>query len=234
MGPEPSAARSLPRLPIVIDVAIAFIVLGAVIGFGKGFVVPLAAAGGALLTLGVLYAGPLTGALPTGTAGLGVGAIALFVGGTVFTTVGSFVVGIVHRVGILKRFDKVLGIPLGMATAVVTLYVAVVATLVLDGWLDPLHGKTALESQDIAALQTVAGANPAFATFADPQMLKLLAQSAAKAPVAAAELEKVDAAVAFYEQKLRPELLQSRIVPVLLAVGEKLPFMGRPATLPAP
>jgi hypothetical protein len=182
----------------------------------------------------VLYAGPLTGALPTGTAGLGVGAIALFVGGTVFTTVGSFVVGIVHRVGILKRFDKVLGIPLGMATAVVTLYVAVVATLVLDGWLDPLHGQTALESQDIAALQTVAGANPAFATFADPQMLKLLAQSAAKAPVAAAELEKVDAAVAFYEQKLRPELLQSRIVPVLLAVGEKLPFIGRPATLPAP
>ena len=218
----------------MIDLAIvAFIVLGAVIGFGKGFVVPLVAAGGALLTLGVLYAGPLTGALPTGTAGLGVGAIALFVGGTLFTTVGSFVVGIVHRVGILKRFDKVLGIPLGMATAVVTLYVAVVATLVLDGWLDPLHGKTALESQDIAALQSVAGANPAFATFADPQMLKLLAQSAAKAPVAAADLEKVDAAVAFYEQKVRPELLQSRIVPVLLAIGEKLPFIGRPTTLPA-
>jgi hypothetical protein len=167
----------------VIDVAIvAFIVLGAVIGFGKGFVVPLLEAGGALLTLGALYAGPLTGALPTGTAGLGVGAIALFVGGTLLTTVGSFVVGIVHRVGILKRFDKVLGIPLGMATAVVTLYVAVVATLVLDGWLDPLHGKTDLESQDIAALQSVAGANPAFATFADPQMLKLLAQSAPAEP----------------------------------------------------
>jgi len=71
-----------------------------------------------------------------------------------------------------------------------------------------------------------------FATFADPQMLKLLAQSAAKAPVASAELEKVDAAVAFYEEKVRPELLGSRIVPVLLAIGEKLPYIGRPATLP--
>ena len=50
----------------MLDIAIvAFIVLGALVGFGKGFVVPLAAAGGALLTLGVLYAGPLTGALPT-------------------------------------------------------------------------------------------------------------------------------------------------------------------------
>ena len=43
-----------------------------------------------------------------------------------------------------------------------------------------------------------------FATFADPQMLKLLAKSAAKAPVASAEFEKLDAAVAFYEQKVRP------------------------------
>ena len=217
----------------MLDIAIvAFIVLGAIVGFGKGFVVPLAAAGGALLTLGVLYAGPLSGALPTGTAGLGVGAIALFVGGTLFTTVATFVVGIVHRVGIVKRFDKVLGIPLGMATAAVTLYVAVLATLVLDGWLDPVHGKTAFGPQEIAALQVVASANPAFATFADPQMLKLLAQSAAKAPVGSAELEKVDVAMAFYEQKVRPELLASRIVPVLLAIGEKLPFIGRPATLP--
>ena len=217
----------------MLDIAIvAFIVLGAIVGFGKGFVVPLAAAGGAVLTLGVLYAGPLTGSLPTGTAGLGLGAIALFVGGTLFATVATFVVGIVHRVGILKRFDKVLGIPLGMATAAVTLYVAVLATLVLDGWLDPLHGKTAVGPQEIAALQAAAGANPAFAMFADPQMLKLLAQSAAKAPVASADIEKVDAAMAFYEQKVRPELLASKIVPVLLAIGEKLPFIGRPATLP--
>jgi hypothetical protein len=217
----------------VIDLAIvAFILLGAIVGFGKGFVVPLAAAGGAVLTFAALYAGPLTGALPTGTAGLGVGAIALLVGGTLFTTVATFIVGIVHRVGILRRFDKVLGIPLGMATAAVTLYIAVLATLVLDGWLDPLHGKTAFGPQDIAALQSVAGANPAFATFADPQMLKLLAQSAAKAPVASADLDKADTAIAFYEEKVRPELLSSRIVPLLLAIGEKLPYIGRPATLP--
>jgi len=218
----------------MVDLAIvAFIVLGAVAGFGKGFVVPLAAAGGAVLTLAALYAGPLTGALPSGTAGLGVGAIALFVGGTVFSAVATFVVGIVHRVGILRRFDKVLGVPLGMVTAAVTLYVAVLATLVLDGWLDPLHGKTAFGPQDIAALQSVAGANPAFAAFADPQMLKVLAQSAAKAPVASADLQKVDSAIAFYEEKVRPELLSSRIVPVLLVIGEKLPYIGRPAMLPA-
>jgi len=141
-------------------------------------------------------------------------------------------VGIVHRVGILKRFDKVLGIPLGMATAAVTLYVAVLGTLVLDAWLDPLHGKTSFGPQEIAELQTVAGANPAFATFADPQMLKLLDQSAAKGPVSGDQVSQADAALGFYEQKIRPELLASNLVPVILAIGEKLPFIGRPATLP--
>jgi hypothetical protein len=218
----------------VLDIAIVgFILLGAVIGFGKGFVIPLAAAGGALLTLAVLYAGPLTGALPTGNAGLGVAATGLFVGATLFTSVAAFVVGIVHRVGFFMRVDRVLGIPLGMVTAAVTLYVAVLATLVLDGWLDPLHGKTAFGPQEIAALQAVARANPAFGMFADPAVLKLLAQSAAKAPLASTELEKIDSAMAFYEQKVRPELLASKIVPVLLAIGERLPFIGRPATLPA-
>jgi hypothetical protein len=34
------------------------------------------------------------------------------------------------------------------------------------------------------------------------------------------------------EQTVRPELLRSRIVPVLLAVGESLPVIGRHAELP--
>src|SRR5918999_3684117 len=96
------------------DLAIvAFVLLGALIGFRKGFVVPLVAQGGAILTLAALYAGPLTGALPAGTAGLGAGAIAIAVGATAFGTVAAFVVGLIHRFGALKRFDKILGIPLG-------------------------------------------------------------------------------------------------------------------------
>jgi len=35
--------------------------------------------------------------------------------------------------------DKVAGIPLGAGTAALTLYVALVGTVVLDGWLAPLH-----------------------------------------------------------------------------------------------
>jgi hypothetical protein len=217
----------------VADIAIvAFILLGALIGFSKGFVLPLVAVGGALFGMALLFTGPFSGSLPSGTAGLGAGAIALGLGAMLFARVGMFAVGLIHRFGLLKKVDKVLGIPIGMATAAVALYVTLLGTLTVDAWLDPLHGKEAIGTQEISALQTLAKANPTLAVFASPTMLETLLQSAAKSPVTSDQLSQADAALDFYEQKVRPELLQSRIVPVVLTIGEKLPFIGRPATLP--
>lgn len=216
------------------DIAIvAFILLGALIGFSRGFVLPLLAAGGAVFALAFLFAGPMNGAVPSGAAGLGAGAIALGLGAMLFTRIGMFVVGLLHRFGFLKKVDRVLGIPIGMATAAVALYVALLGTLTVDAWLDPLHGKAAIGTEEIAALQTMAKANPTLSVFANPTMLQALLESAAaKGPVSGEQLSQADAALGFYEQKVRPELLQSRIVPVVLTIGEKLPFIGRPATLP--
>jgi hypothetical protein len=218
----------------MLDIAIVgFILLGALIGFSKGFVLPLVAAGGALLAIAFLYAGPFNGAVPSGSVGLGAGAIALGLGATLFARVGMLVVGLIHRFGFLKKVDKVLGIPIGMATAAVALYVALLGTLTLDAWLDPLHGKPAIGTQEIAALQTLAKTNPILSVFANPTMLQALLESAAaKGPLSGDQLSQADAALGFYEQKARPELLKSRIVPMVLAIGEKLPFIGRPATLP--
>jgi hypothetical protein len=214
-------------------VIVAFILLGAVIGFSRGFVVPLLAVGGSLFGIALLFTGPFSGSLPSGTAGLGAGAIALGLGAMLFTRVGMFAVGLIHRFGLLKKVDKVLGIPIGMATAAVALYVALLGTLTVDAWLDPLHGKAAIGTQEISALQTLAQANPTLSVFASPTVLQALLESAAaKGPLSGDQLSQADAALGFYEQKVRPELLQSRIVPVVLAVGEKLPFIGRPATLP--
>jgi hypothetical protein len=213
-------------------VIVAFILLGALIGFSRGFVLPLLAVGGALFGIALLFTGPFSGSLPSGTAGLGAGAIALGVGAMLFTRVGVFLVGLIHRFGLLKKVDKVLGIPVGMATAAVALYVALLGTLTVDAWLDPIHGKAAIGTQEIAALQTLAKANPTLSVFASPTMLQALLESATKGAVSGDQISQADAALGFYEQKVRPELLQSRIVPFVLTVGEKLPFIGRPATLP--
>lgn len=213
-------------------VIIGAIVLGAIAGWRKGFVLPLIVLGGALFSIASLYAGPLNGIVPTGTAGLGLGAVALFIGGMLLGRVGGVLVGLVYRVQALRKLDQIVGIPLGAATAVVGVYVAVLGTLALDSWLSPLHGKAAIEVQDIAAVQALAAANPSLGIFADPAVLKAMASAATSSPVAADQLAKFDATLAFYEQTVRPELLQSRIVPVLLVVGESLPFIGRHAELP--
>ncbi|MGH2491206.1 MAG: CvpA family protein [Candidatus Limnocylindria bacterium] len=214
---------------LVIIGAVAF---GALAGWRKGFVLPLIALGGALLSIASLYAGPLNGIVPSGTAGLGLGVVALFIGGAVLGRVGGVLVGLVYRVQVLRRIDKVVGIPLGAVTATVAVYVALLGTLAVDGWLSPLHGKATIELQDISAIQALAAANPALGIFADPAVLQAMATAATSSPVAADQLAKFDATLAFYEQTIRPELLQSRIVPVLLAVGESLPFIGRHAELP--
>jgi hypothetical protein len=60
----------------------------------------------------------------------------------------------------------------------------------------------------------------------------LLESAAAKGPLSGDQLSQADSALGFYEEKVRPELLSSKIVPLLLAIGAKLPVIGRPATLP--
>jgi hypothetical protein len=82
-------------------------------------------------------------------------------------------------------------------------------------------------------VQALAAVNPSLAMFADPAMLTALASAATSSPVAADQLAKFDTTLAFYEQTVRPELLKSKILPLLLTLGESLPVIGRHAELPS-
>lgn len=211
---------------------IGVIALGAIAGWHWGFVRPLIVIGGALVSIALLYAGPLNGVVPSGILGLGLGVAAFFIGGTILGGIGGVLVGLLHRVRVLRRFDRLVGIPLGAATATVAVYVALLGTLTLDAWLSPFHGKATFNVDDIAAVQTMAAANPSLAMFAEPAVLKGLTTAATKSPVAKDRLANFDATLGFYELTIRPELLQSRILPMLLAAGESLPFIGRHAEMP--
>jgi uncharacterized membrane protein required for colicin V production len=215
------------------DVAIVIaIALGAFAGWRKGFVVPLVVQAGALASLAALYAGPLQGIVPAGLGGIGLGVAVVVLGSSIIGTIGGMLMGLVWRFGVLKRLDKVAGIPLGAATAAVTLYVALLGTIAIDGFLSPLHGTTAIGPQQLAAVEKLAALNPSFAAFADPSMLSTLAIAASKTPIATDQLAKYDAALGFYESSLRPALLASRLAPALLALGERLPVIGQHVTFP--
>lgn len=218
----------------MVDLAIVVaIAAGAFAGWQRGFIVPLVIQAGALLSLAALYAGPLNGVVPSGFAGLGMGAAALVLGSSILGAIGGAFTSLVYRIGVLKRFDKAVGIPLGAATAAVSLYVALVGLVALDGWLAPLHGKLAIAPADIVAIEQIAAANPSLGVFADPTTLEAVAQAAAKAPIPSVELSQHAAALGIYEDKVRPQLLSSRLAPLLLSLGAQLPLIGRHVELPA-
>ena len=217
----------------MIDLAIVIaLAAGAFAGWRKGFIVPLIVQAGALAGVATLYAGPLQGTVPSGVAGMGLGIAAVVLGSSVLGAVGGILVRLVYRFGVLQRFDKVAGIPLGAATAGITLYVALVGVIALDGWLAPLHGAAAIGPQQMKAVQALAATNPTLAAFADPTMLNEMAAAAAKAAIPTDQLAKYDAALGFYETSVRPALLSSRIAPALLAIGEKLPIVGQHVDFP--
>jgi len=216
----------------MVDVAIVIaLAAGAFAGWRKGFIVPLVVQAGALLSLAAVYAGPLQGAVPSGTAGLGLGIGAIVLGSSILGAVGGLFIRLVYRFGVLKAADKVAGVPLGLATAAITLYVALVGTIALDGWLAPLHGAT-IGPEQLAAVEKIAAVNPALATIADPSLLTSIAAAAQSTPIAADQLAKYDEALGFYETSVRPALLESRIAPAMLALGEHLPLIGQHVVFP--
>jgi hypothetical protein len=217
----------------MVDLAIVIaLAAGAFAGWRKGFVVPLVVQAGALLSLAALYAGPLKGSVPSGAAGLGLGIGAVVLGSSILGAIGGLFIRLVYRFGVLKRMDKVAGVPLGAATAAVTLYVALVGTVALDGWLAPLHGTLAIGPQQLAAVEKLAAVNPTFSAFADPTMLNSIALAAQTAPIPTEQLAKYDAALGFYETSVRPALLSSKIAPAILTLGEHLPVIGQHVVFP--
>jgi len=217
----------------MVDVAFVIaLAAGAFAGWRKGFIVPLVVQAGALLSLAAVYAGPLQGSVPSGTAGLGLGIGAIVLGSSILGAVGGLFIRLIYRIGVLKSADKVAGVPLGLATAAITLYVALVGTIALDGWLAPLHGSLTIGPQQLASLEQLAAVNPTFSAFADPTMLTSIAAAAQSAPIPKEQLAKYDAALGFYESSVRPALLESRIAPFVLALGEHLPFIGQHVVFP--
>jgi hypothetical protein len=217
----------------MVDLAIVIaLAAGAFAGWRKGFIVPLVVQAGALLSLATLYAGPLRGNVPSGAAGLGLGIGAVVLGSSILGAIGGIFIRLVYRFGVLKRMDKVAGVPLGAATAAITLYVALVGTVALDGWLAPLHGTLAIGPQQLAAVEKLAAVNPTFSAFADPTMLNSIAAAAQAAPIPTEQLAKYDAALGFYETSVRPALLSSKIAPAILTLGEHLPVIGQHVVFP--
>ena len=213
-------------------VVVAVVALAAFAGFKRGFIAPLFAISLSLVGLYAVYAGPAAGSVPTGSAGIGLGVVLVGVASTFLMRIGGAIVSVVHRVGILQKTDRVLGVPLGAVTGLFTVYLALVAIVSFDGLIAPLHGKATVDQAAVAAVRAAVAANPQFGVMIDAGTLDTLAAQVATAAVPADQLAKFDQTLSFYETTVRPQLLSSAIAPLLLGVGEHAPVIGRHVQFP--
>ena len=196
----------------MVDLAIAALVLlAAFAGWRKGFIAPLFAVAVSLLGLYAIYTGPAAGAVPTGATGIGLGVVFVGIASTFVMRIGGVLVGLVHRVSLLRAGDHVLGLPLGAVTGLVAVYLGLVAIVSFDNLLAPFHGKPTVDQATLDAMAT----------------------QVAKSAIPADQIATFDQTLAFYESTVRPALVASVSAPMLLSVGEHLPFIGRHVEFPA-
>lgn len=214
-------------------VVLGAVALGAFAGWRRGFIMPLIAVGTALVGLYALYAGPGASVVPSGTAGIGLGVLTVGVAASLIARIGSMLASLITRVGILRAADHTLGVPLGAATALVSVYVALVAVISFDNLIAPLHGKATVDQAAVAAMHAAIAANPQFGVMLDPGTLDAMAAQVAKSAIPADQIATFDATLGFYEGTVRPALLTSAAAPLILALGERAPFIGRHVEFPA-
>src|SRR3954462_9797331 len=213
-------------------VVVAVVALAAFVGRRRGFIAPVLAIAMSLVGLYAVFAGPGQGLVPTGAAGIGLGVVVVGVVSSLIYRIGSVLVGLVHRVKIFKAADNMLGVPLGIATALVTVYLALVAVVSFDSVIGPLHGKASVDQAAVAAMRAAVAANPQFSVMIDAGTLDTIAAQVATSAIPTDQLAKIDQTLGYYETSVRPQLLSSLVAPALLALGERIPFIGRHVDFP--
>jgi hypothetical protein len=217
---------------MVLDLAlIGAVALGAFAGWRRGFLLPLLAIGGTFIGISQITGGFGDG-LPAGTGGLATTALLGGVAGSLVLSVGGRAVSLVHRVPLLMAGDHTLGAPLGAATALVGAYVALAALVTVDGFLAPIHGQPSIDAAAVALLRGSLQTQPELRMIADPAVLDQMVSEIAQTAIPHEELAKYDSTLAFYEDRVRPQMLSSSLGPLLIRAGGVLPVVGRPVDYP--
>ena len=218
----------------LVDLAIVIVIgLGVLIGWKNGLIGPLLAEGTFLLSYWIVATHPsLAGIIPTGIPRplavlllpIALGLVVGFVGRTVFMSV--------FRLPLTRTLDKLLGAGANGALAFVIVYVVLLGLVGAGTVLDPLTKVRSIQPSQVTAMQMLLAANPQVAGFVPSGELGQLAAVSSLHPIALAQLGQYAQVINYYENTLRPQLATSRLAPLVIQYGARLPIIGRHVTLP--
>lgn len=218
----------------LVDLAIVVVIgLGILIGWKNGLIGPLLGEGTFLLSYWIVSTHPtLAGLIPASVprplailllpAALGL--VVGFVGRMIFMSV--------FRLPLTRSIDKVLGAAANGGLAFVIVYVVLMGLAGAGTVLDPLTKVASIQPPQVAAMQMLLAENPQVAGFVPSGELGQLASAASSHPVGLTQLGQYARVINYYEHTLRPQLATSRLAPLVVQYGARLPIIGRQVTLP--
>lgn len=219
----------------LVDLGIVTIIgLGLLLGWSRGLIGPLLAEAGFVVTFWIVITHPaLLDALVPPSVPRPVAIVALpAVIGLVTGILGRTLLGAAFRLPLARQADRVLGAAVHGALAGVIVYVALLGMAGADRVLGPISGVATIGSAQVAATRSLLGQYREAGSFIDPTQLSRLGSVAALHPVPFTALGQYAQALAWYERELRPQLQSSRLAPLVLRLGARLPIIGRPMSLP--
>src|SRR5437763_15083531 len=138
------------------------------------------------------------------------------------------------RLPLTRTLDKLLGAAANGALAFVIAYVLLLGLVGAGTVLDPLANVRSIQPSQVTAMQMLLAQNPQVGGFVPSGELGQLAAVSSLHPVALAQLGQYAQVINYYENTLRPQLATSRLAPLVIQYGARLPIIGRHVTLPQP
>src|SRR6266446_6463062 len=220
----------------LVDVAIVVVIgLGILIGWRNGLIGPLLAEGTFLLSYWIVSTHPGLASLTPSSVPrplavlilpIALGLVVGFVGRTIFM---SF-----FRLPLTRGLDKLLGAAANGALAFVIVYVVLLGLVGAGTVLHPLTNVRSIQPSQVTAMQMLLAENPQVAGFVPSGELGQLAAVSSLHPIALAQLGQYAQVINYYENTLRPQLATSRLAPLVIQYGARLPIIGRRVSLPKP
>jgi uncharacterized membrane protein required for colicin V production len=218
----------------LVDLAIVVVIgLGILAGWKNGLIGPLLAEGTFLLTYWIVSTHPSLVSLIPASVPRPLAVLLLPIAlGLVVGFFGRMIFMSVFRLPLTRGIDKLLGAAANGGLAFVIVYVVLLGLASAGTVLDPLTKVKSIQPSQVAAMQMLLAENPQVAGFVPSGELGQLAALASVHPVALAQLGQYAQVINYYEHTLRPQLATSRLAPLVIQYGARLPIIGRHVTLP--
>lgn len=216
---------------MVIDIAIAvLLILALVLGYQRGVIQPLMAEiffFGTLLVIFRFHDTYTNEMQKIAHINAVLSVFVAIIAAVILGAIGGAIGGAFHRMDAIRGIDGLLGVFVHVVVTLVLIYLAISALVTLDNAFVPTVNRASLTLDQVNQLENQILSNPITAAMVSKDDLNSLKATAAKTNAAHLDsISGIHQLEQLYTGFLEPQLHSSRAVPIILAIGDKLPIIG--------